>query len=524
MNRFRNTRKNPGYLYRLLVDMYKYNVFLFFLFLLLTGTDSRAQVTSVIMHEGNSKESVSALQNNGVTYISLQSLSAKFKIKCATHQQNGKVELFSQDYAMKFANNNAFIVITQRQNLSQEVVQMPVSSLQKNGFLYVPWYFVSPLLEKYLGRQIAIQKAITQPFAAITPKRPEVLTVKIEEKLNGTLVRFVFNNIVKEYSAVLQDGMLVVKAAPASELWKETPEIESNSVIESMTVTAEKRETIFKLKVNQQYATHELVATGEKSLMLTIHKKKFGEFSREQDPKKSKWKFDAVVIDAGHGGKDYGAIGVNNTIEKEINLAIALKLGAAIEREMPDVKVIYTRKNDTFVELFKRGKIANEQNGKLFISIHCNSVPHKLNGPHGYEIYLLRPGRTQEAISIAERENSVISYEDNPKRYQKLTDENFILVTMAHAANMKYSEKFSELLDKQLRQDVDIVSKGVKQAGFYVLVGASMPSILFETGYVTNEQDAAYMKSTKGQQEIASALCKAVKSFKLYYAREINSD
>ena len=95
---------------------------------------------------------------------------------------------------------------------------------------------------------------------------------------------------------------------------------------------------------------------------------------------------------------------------------------------MKDVKVVYTRKHDTFIELYKRGKIANDNNGKLFISIHCNSTPKKNSEANGFEVYLLRPGKTQDAIEIAEMENAVIQYEADPKRYQKLTDENFILV------------------------------------------------------------------------------------------------
>jgi N-acetylmuramoyl-L-alanine amidase len=260
----------------------------------------------------------------------------------------------------------------------------------------------------------------------------------------------------------------------------------------------------------------------DNNLQLVIQNKKFT--PAQTDPKKDKWKFDAIVIDAGHGGKDYGAIGVNSTVEKTINLAVALKFGALVRQHLPDVRVIYTRDDDTFIELYRRGKIANENNGKLFISIHSNAVPGRSNSATGYEIYLLRPGRTDEAISIAARENSVISYEDNPNRYQKLTDENLILVSMAHASYMKYSEQFADLLDRHLSETVPLKSRGVKQAGFYVLVGASMPSVLFETGYVTNSKDADYLKSESGQDQLANALFQAVQSFKAYYTKEIEGE
>ena len=200
-----------------------------------------------------------------------------------------------------------------------------------------------------------------------------------------------------------------------------------------------------------------------------------------------------------------------------------MKLGKLIEDNIKDVKVVYTRKTDEAVDLYERGKIANEQDGKLFISIHCNSMPKKPSDVEGFEVYLLRPGRTKEAIDIAERENSVIQYEDNPARYQKLTDENFILVSMAQSAYMKYSEEFSDILNKQMGDELNIDSRGVKQAGFYVLVGASMPSVLIETGYLSNYHDATILKSQKGQEAIAKAIYESVKRFKVQYEKSLNA-
>lgn len=205
-------------------------------------------------------------------------------------------------------------------------------------------------------------------------------------------------------------------------------------------------------------------------------------------------------------------------------MGIALKLGKVIEQNLKDVKVVYTRKDDTFVELYKRGKIANENNGKLFISIHANSVKKKPSPTKGFEVYLLRPGKTQKAIEIAEFENSVIEYEDNPEKYQKLTDENFILVSMAHSSYMRYSEKFSDILNKRWSQHTKIPSRGIKQAGFYVLVGASMPGVLVETGFLSNPEDEAYLNSQKGQQEIAQAIFATVKEYKEYYDKTFEAE
>ena len=188
------------------------------------------------------------------------------------------------------------------------------------------------------------------------------------------------------------------------------------------------------------------------------------------------------------------------------------------------LKVVYTRKTDKFIDLYKRGKIANENNGKLFISIHCNSTPKKPSNANGFEVYLLRPGRTKEAISIAEFENSVIQYEENPNRYEKLTDENFILVSMAHSSYMKYSERFAEDLHKEFVKHPSLSSRGVKQAGFYVLVGASMPSVLIESGFLSNKNDAKYLNTSSGQQKFAEYVFNGIKKYRESYELEMQDE
>lgn len=137
---------------------------------------------------------------------------------------------------------------------------------------------------------------------------------------------------------------------------------------------------------------------------------------------------------------------------------------------------------------------------------------------------MLRPGRTQEAINIAEFENSVIKYEDDPNRYQKLTDENFILVSMAQSSFMRYSEQFSDILNSTWKNEISIPSRGIKQAGFYVLVGASMPNVLIEAGFLSNRKEEAYLKSEAGQNEIAKTIFNAIKKYKEYYQKTMTEE
>jgi N-acetylmuramoyl-L-alanine amidase len=211
---------------------------------------------------------------------------------------------------------------------------------------------------------------------------------------------------------------------------------------------------------------------------------------------------------------------VTGVKEKDVTLGIALKLGKLITNGLKDVRVVHTRTGDRFVELYRRGQIANEAGGKLFVSIHANSLPRKPSPTRGFEVYLLRPGRTEEAIEIAERENAVIQLEEGYEdRYQEITEENFILVAMAQSAHMRSSEQFADLTQQELGRHTGLPNRGVKQAGFFVLVGAAMPNVLIETGYLSNRQDERFLRTSAGQQKIADSIFRAIRKYKEEYEK-----
>lgn len=241
--------------------------------------------------------------------------------------------------------------------------------------------------------------------------------------------------------------------------------------------------------------------------------------------RRKRWDLDVIVIDPGHGGKDPGTIGVTGLKEKDVVLNVGLKLGALIKKHMPDVQVVYTRSTDVFIPLYRRGQIANEAGGKLFISIHCNSTPRKPSPTRGSEVYLLRPNRSDEAIAIAEQENAVIQLEEGyQERYQELTDENFILVTMAQSAYMRSSEVLAEKVDRELRKISGFRSRGVRQAGFFVLVGAAMPNILVETAFVSNREDEKFLRSKAGQTKLAEALFQGIRRYRAEYEKLLSNE
>jgi N-acetylmuramoyl-L-alanine amidase len=235
-----------------------------------------------------------------------------------------------------------------------------------------------------------------------------------------------------------------------------------------------------------------------------------------------RWSLDVIVIDAGHGGKDVGAEGVNGAFEKDVTLAIARKLRDALRRELPNTKVVMTRETDEFIELYRRTEIANDAGGKLFMSIHCNSMPSKPHPAHGCETYILRPGRNDDAARVAQRENASVRFESSTKQYQSMTQDQIIVATMAQRSFVRFSESLASSIQSEVTGSCPLADRGVSQAGFFVLVGASMPNVLVETGFLSNTGDAQYLASSKGQGAIATALAKAISRYARDYQRTLN--
>jgi N-acetylmuramoyl-L-alanine amidase len=232
---------------------------------------------------------------------------------------------------------------------------------------------------------------------------------------------------------------------------------------------------------------------------------------------RERWKLDTVVIDPGHGGKDPGAT-ANGLYEKDIVLDVAHKLGKYVENRL-DVNVVYTRKDDRFIPLEERGHMANEAGAKLFISLHANAA--RAHAAHGTETYFLGPSKSEAAEKVMERENSVIKYEENTEKYEDYDEEALVRQTLTQSAYMRQSEELASLVQTQFEERVHRDNRGVHQAGFYVLWSASMPSVLVELGFLTNPREARYLKSDRGQTYLASALFRAVRTYKSQYEKGI---
>jgi N-acetylmuramoyl-L-alanine amidase len=227
--------------------------------------------------------------------------------------------------------------------------------------------------------------------------------------------------------------------------------------------------------------------------------------------KEKRW---VIVIDPGHGGKDPGALGAISR-EKDINLAIALRTGEYIQQNIKNVTVIYTRKNDSSIELIDRPKIANKANADLFISIHTNSTTSKK--VMGAETWIMGHAKDQANLEVAMTENSVMLLEDdNSTKYEGFdpkSSESYIMFSLTQNVFQDQSTDLALKIQTQFRERVNRNDRTVKQAGFWVLYNTKMPSVLVETGFITNPTEELYLNSKEGQDYLASAIYRACRDY-----------
>lgn len=226
-------------------------------------------------------------------------------------------------------------------------------------------------------------------------------------------------------------------------------------------------------------------------------------------PKIVSEKIKTIVIDPGHGGHDSGCLG-SSSKEKDVALAISLKLGEYIQKNFPDVKVVYTRKTDVFVELYRRAQIANENKADLFICIHCNSGPKPA---FGAETYVMGVHKTEGNLSVAKRENEVILKENDYKKsydgYDPNSAEADIIFSLYQSAFLERSLSFAQKCQDEFRTHANRYDRKVRQAGFLVLWKTTMPSVLIETGFLTNDKEHDFLSGTTGKDLMAQSIYRA---------------
>lgn len=231
-----------------------------------------------------------------------------------------------------------------------------------------------------------------------------------------------------------------------------------------------------------------------------------------------------LVIDAGHGGHDAGALGTISK-EKDINLSVALAFGRYVERNQPDVRVVYTRKTDVFIPLKERANIANRANADLFISVHTNALPAGKIA-RGFETYTLGMHRAKDNLDVAMRENSVISmekgYQQTYQGFDPRSSESYIIFEFIQGKNMERSVELARMIQQSVCTGANRPNKGVHQAGFLVLRETSMPGCLIELGFITTPDEEQLLNSTNRVDDLARGIYQAFAQYKDRYDKGVS--
>ncbi|MDZ7263483.1 MAG: N-acetylmuramoyl-L-alanine amidase [candidate division KSB1 bacterium] len=425
--------------------------------------------------------------------------------------QNKKAVIYLDDRVIKVTAFNPYVII------DQKVYQLPAQTIFHNGQIYVPLiYFVDILKSEFPGR-IDYNKRNDQLITKTEPLT-NIERVEVEEKSNGTLVKIFTKKDFSESDLSLRyaQGWLYVDIYGGkvdSNLVSQ--EFKKGVIVRILASQISDNLAHVAIQLRDVIAEKQLFIQNPNLILVSIKTKKNlpPEITPNLEREKKKWLINKIVIDPGHGGEDPGAIGKYGTKEKDVVLSIAHYLKDLLEREL-NIDVLMTREDDRFMALRQRTEFANRNQAKLFISIHANSnVNRKIRG---VSTYFLGPGNTDEAREVANLENSVIKLE-NESKYADLIQENFILSAMAQNSYNAESQDLADMVQQEIARTCQLHNLGVRQAGFYVLWGASMPNILIETAFISNPDEERLLRTKSFQQQQARAIFQSIKRFKERY-------
>jgi N-acetylmuramoyl-L-alanine amidase len=429
-------------------------------------------------------------------------------------------------------------------NIGDEVCNLIYPVRRGPEFLYLPVTSLVRLLNARLGWAIGVPEtgpASVEDAPATAPKAPSppsqvppkaitlpggsnLLDIGAEARENGTLVS-VRTAGPMEWESFWVPPHFILKFQGGRLAPQYPVKAQGQGLVKSILTVQEKELAQVTLNIPRPIDTVEVAYSGETQGYQVMVRKKTDKTEKREKEKEKNAEADrpreqiasktaTIIIDPGHGGKDQGAM-VSGVNEAKVTLAVAKELKAALAKM--GYKALMTREDDQFISLPDRPKFASEKGGDLFISLHCNSLAgtrKRKQTVNGFTAYILREGESEEDKALARRENQAIS-EENGKTKSEISPVEWIL--LEHQLNLysKESESFVENIIKEFGGfQIGKYSTGASQAGFYVLVGAFMPAVLFEMGYLTNDEDRRTLASEKGQKQIAERLAKAIDKYR----------
>ncbi len=464
----------------------------------------------VFNRSSGTESEIRTLLDSKKLYISAKDLSQSLSSKLYENAERKKLVLYITGKKVKISGNTSFIMI------DDQPYQMSQITRVEPHDLYVPAEDFLNILKSTVLPGINFDRK--KEFLDIDVIRFNITGISIDVKSNGTIIRLNTRKPFSErnissfinrhgwYYLTVVGAMVDTTSINNGLARGVIRRIESDQIGETAQVA---------FKLGSKVISHEWYQSLDPNEIVITLRTPLGKIEERIENVKERQRLDTVVLDAGHGGKDPGSRGKYGTKEKDVVLDITKRIGRLLEKNTR-IKVIYTRDEDVFVPLIKRTKIANDADGKVFVSIHANSNNNRK--VQGYETYLYSLAKSDDAIEVASRENSVIQFEEKVSQYKDLSGEKMILATMAQSMFLKESEDLAAIIQMELDKKLTTPNRGVKQAGFYVLYGASMPNVLVEIGFISNPAEEKKMKQGEYRQMIAEAIYEGIKHFK--YSRE----
>ncbi len=477
-------------------------------------------------------------------FIGIQDLADVLDVRTYYSEKARKVILYFNNIEVKVTAMNPFVMV------GNKIIQLPIEPRYANGDIYVPMPIflnvVKPLFQGTIRlvteeEKVTVAPEVTQkepqpvdvtPPAPAKPepkpakaikKQPNLQGVQIDEKTNGTLIRIKTNTVFESshINSRITRGWLYIdvyggrvdpKHFQVSHLGGIVRKVVPVQLSQMAQISFRLRGEITSRKVYVDQNSMEILVS------LATKEQVSEDVLKSLESEKRKWLIDTIIIDPGHGGRDPGAIGPTGVKEKDVTLAIARYLKKLLTRKS-HARVILTREDDRFVPLNDRTRLANYEQGKLFVSIHANS--NRSARVNGITTYFLGPAKTEEALEVSKRENAVINYEKDHSAYADYNTENYILLTLAQNVYLQESQELAALVQSEVTKRVKIKNRGVKQAGYYVLIGASMPNILIEVAFISNKREEKLLRTPQFQRKVAEAICESILKFKKKYEKEI---
>ena len=480
-----------------------YKILLFLVFNILNGE------IHVFNRQSGLEASVSTLSSARPLYVSAKELAVSLTSKIYENTERKKLVLYIGTDKIKISGNSSYVII------NDKPFQMMRSIRVETKDLYIPLKDFTDILRSTIMPGINFDE--NKQILEVDVLKFNINDISIDIKSNGTIIKLITKKPFPEngissfinkhgwFYLTISGGVIDTSTINSGLTRGVVRQIESDQIGKTAQVA---------FKLGSKVVSHEWYQNTNPNELVIVLRTPLGKLEDHIEEVRDRWHLDIVVLDAGHGGKDPGAIGKHGTKEKDVALDITKRAGHLLEKS--GINVVYTRDEDVFIPLLDRTKIANESKGKLFVSIHANA--NKNRKVQGFETYLLRPGKSEDAIEVATRENSVISMEDFTDPYEDLAGEALIMATMAQSTFMKESEDLASMMQMELDKKLTTPNRGVKQAGFYVLIGASMPNALVEVGFLSNPYEEKKLKQDGHKQKIAEAIFQAIKNFK--YSKE----